>query len=157
MKKNGRIIGDVIPMITIAILFVVILMLVVFSAVSYQKAVEIQDGNNNARAILSYMITAVKANAANPVGTEERDGMPALVIEETATGYEQLIFESDGKVYEAYGEAGMRPDPEDALLIGETEQFSMNWLEEDLLEIYTDAGNSYIHVQNRIAAEEQNG
>ena len=51
----------------------------------------------------------------------------------------------------------MRPDPEDALLIGETEQFSMNWLEEDLLEIHTDAGNSYIHVQNRIAAEEQNG
>lgn len=150
MKKSGsRIIGDVIPMITMAILFVVILMLVVFSAVSYQRAVEIQDGNGNTRALLSYVITAVKANSANPVDTEERDGMPMLVIQETGTGYEQLIFHTGGKVYETYGETGMKPDPDDALMIGETELFEMNWLEEDLLEIRTDAGNSYVRVRSR--------
>ena len=150
MKKSGsRMIGEVIMMITMAILFVVILLLVVLSAVSYQRAVEIQDGNGNARAILSYVITAVKANSANPVNTEERDGLPVLVIEETGTGYEQQIFYSGGKVYEAYGETGMTPDPGDALLIGETELFEMNWLEDDLLEIRTDAGNSYVRVRSR--------
>ena len=146
-KAAGRIVGDVIPMVTTGILFVVILMLVVFSAISYQHAVEIQEGNNNARAILSYVITAVKANAANPVVTEERGGMPVLVIQEPSTGYEQMIFLSDGKVYETYQEAGTQPDPEDALLIGETDLFGMNWLQEDLLEISTDAGNSYVRVQ----------
>ena len=74
--------------------------------------------------------------------------MPALVIHETATGYEQVIFQADGKVYESYGQAGMEPDPEDALQVGETELFELNWLDEDLLEIRTDAGNSYIHVDS---------
>ena len=144
-KAAGRIVGDVIPMITIGILFVVILMLVVFSAVSYQRAVEIQEGNNNARAILSFVLSAAKANAANPVVTGERNGMPVLVIQETSTGYEQILFQADGKVYESYEEAGKQPDPEDALLIGETELFEMNWLQDGLLEVRTDAGNVYVH------------
>ena len=85
-KTAGRVLGDLIPTATVGTLFVVILMHVVFSAVSYRNAVEIQEHNNNVRAVLSYVITAVKANEANPVTMEERDGMPAVVIHETSTG-----------------------------------------------------------------------
>ena len=148
-KTAGRVLGDLIPTATVGTLIVVILMLVVFSAVSYRNAVEIQEHNNNARAVLSYVITAVKANEANPVTMEERDGMPAVVIHETSTGYEQVIFQADGKVYEAYGLAGLQPDPEDALLIGETDLFELEWAQADpdLLEVRTDAGNSYVRVR----------
>ena len=66
MKKySGKIFGDLISTITVAVLFFVILMLVVFSAVSYQRSVEISDANGNTRAVLSYIITAVKASEGN--------------------------------------------------------------------------------------------
>ena len=148
MKNNGKLIGDVIRTLTIAVLFAVILLLVVFSAASYQRAVEIQEGNNNTRALLSYVITAVKANEADKVTIEEREGIPMLVITNPSTGYEQQIYQADGTLYEAYGRSGMKPDPEEALKIGETSQFALSWLNDNLLQVRADAGNSYVHIQN---------
>lgn len=148
MKKNGKLFGDIVQTVTIAVLFLVILLLVVYSAVSYQRAVEIQEDNNNTRALLSYVITAVKANETGAVTIEERDGMPVLVITDTAIGYEQQIYQADGKVYEAYGKTGMHPDPSEALEIGESQLFELSWLKENLLQIRTDKGNSYVHIRN---------
>ena len=149
MKKSERSIGDLISVITIAILFLVILLLVVFSAVSYQRAVDIQNGNDNSRALLSYVVTAVRNGGTGRAALEERGGIPVLVLLDEDTGYEQQIFHTGGKVYEAYGKAGTQPDPEDALLIAETERFEMSWLREDLLEIRTDAGGSCVHIPGR--------
>ena len=44
---------------TIAVLFAVILLLVVFSAASYQGVTAARDGNDHRRAVLSYVTTAV--------------------------------------------------------------------------------------------------
>ena len=149
MKKNGKILGDLLPVITIAVLFVVILLLVVFSAVSYQGAVEHQDGSGNTRAVLSYVITAVKANETSQVSIEEEDGMNVLEIADPETGYAQQIFFRDGSVYESYAKTGTVPDPEDALEIGTAERFDMSWYTEDLLEIQTDLGSSFVHVRTQ--------
>ena len=147
-RKRENIFGDLVSTLTVTVLFFVILMLVVFSAVSYQRSVEIQDANGNARAVLSYVITAVKANEASRVTLEEQDGMQVLVIEDAAAGYGQQIFYKDGKVRENYGKSGMPVLTDDALEIGEAKQFSFVWKKENLLEIQSDAGTSYIHVRN---------
>ena len=148
MRKNLKTFGDLVSVILIAVLFLVILILVVFSAVSYQTAVEIQDANNNTRAVLSYVTTAVKGSAGSRVALEERDGLEMLVIEEGDTGYEQQIYFTGGQVLESYGKAGEAPVVEDALVVGEAERFDMQFRGEDLLEIVTDIGTSYVHIRS---------
>ena len=147
MKKNGKILGDLISTVTIAVLFLVILMLVVFSAVSYQRSVEKQDANNNTRAVLSYVITAVKASESGRVTVEDQDGIRVLTIEDPSTGYGQQIFHKDGKVQETYGRLGTSLRTDDALVIGEAGRFEMSWLQDNLLEIRTEAGTSCVHVR----------
>jgi hypothetical protein len=147
MGKRMKTFGDLLTVIVMAVLFLVILLLVVFSAVSYQKAVDIHDANNNTRAVLSYVITAVKANEAETVGISEKDGMQVLTLSDGETGYEQQIFFKDGKVLESYGKAGAPLDPEEALVIGEAKRFEIGYLTENLLEIKTDIGNSYVHIR----------
>ena len=147
MEKRMKTFGDLLTVIVMAVLFLVILLLVVFSAVSYQKAVDIHDANNNTRAVLSYVITAVKANEAESVNVSEQDGMQVLTLSDQETGYEQQIYFKDGKVLESYGRAGAPVDPEDALVIGEAKRFEIGYLTENLLEIRTDIGNSYVHIR----------
>lgn len=147
MEKRMKTFGDLLTVIVMAVLFLVILLLVVFSAVSYQKAVDIHDDNNNTRAVLSYVITAVKANEAESVEITERDGMPVLILSDGETGFEQQIYFNDGKVLESYGRVGAPLVPEDALVIGEAKRFEIGYLTENLLEIKTDIGNSYVHIR----------
>ena len=148
MKKySGKIFGDLISTITVAVLFFVILMLVVFSAVSYQRSVEISDANGNTRAVLSYIITAVKASEASRVSIENTDGMQFLVIEDASTGYGQQIFYKDGKVQESYGKIGEPVIVDDALVIGEAKMFELDMAAYNLLQVKTDLGSSYVHIR----------
>lgn len=143
MKK---IFGDIISTITVAVLFFAILMLVVFSAVSYQRSVKISDANGNTRAVLSYIITAVKADEASRVTIQDTDGMQVLVIENESTGYGQQIFYRDGKVQENYGRLGEPVAVDDALVIGEADLFRLDLKADNLLQITTDLGSSYVHL-----------
>lgn len=135
-------------MILITVLFMVILILVVFSAMTYQRSVDIQDANNNSRAVLSYVTTAVKANFGSRITLEERDGIRLLAIEEGDTGYEQQIFWSDGQVLENYAKTGTVPKSDNALVIGQAESFALSLEEDDLLKISTDIGTSYVHLRS---------
>ena len=147
--KQKKIFGDLISTVTMAVLFLVILILVVFSAMTYQRSVEISDQNGNARAVLSYVVTAVRANASGTVTVEDRDGRAALIIADEATGYEQRIFFRDGQVLETYGFTGSEIYEEDAMVIGEAERFEIGFLTDELLEIRTDMGNSCVRIRNR--------
>ena len=89
MQKNMKTLGDLISVAMMAVLCLVILILVVFSAVSYQGAVELRDANDNTRAVLSYVTTAVKGSGGSRVRIDSRGGVDILVIEEGDTGYEQ--------------------------------------------------------------------
>ena len=142
-KRKG--LGDLISVILITVLFLVILVLVVFSAVSYQRSVDIQDGNNNTRAVLSYVTTAVKSNAGSDIKLTQRDGMTVLSIEDD--GYEQQIFFKDGKVLETFTVPDVSPSDADALEVGEAGMFEMS-IEGELLTIRTDIGTSYVTIRS---------
>ncbi len=133
----------------IAVLFSVILLLIVFTAVTYRNTVAVQDENSNTRAVLSYVTTAVKDHFGSEVRIEERNGTDVLVIADGSSSYEQQIWHEDGHLLETYGKRGSVPDAEDAVVIGETETFEMEWLDDGLLGIRTDAGTSYVHVRKQ--------
>jgi hypothetical protein len=144
-KTAGRVLGDLIPTATVGTLFVVILMLVVFSAVSYQRSVSVNDMNNNTRAVLSYVTTAVKSNEGSEIRLENEGGVSVLSIADEESGYVQRIFGKDGKVLETYMVTGEAPVEADAIEIGQSELFEME-LNEGLLTIRTDFGTSYVRV-----------
>ena len=146
MKRKS--IGDYISVITITVLFIVILSLVVFAARGYQFAQDTQDTNGNTRAVLSYVVNAVRDSDAAEVAVEDRSGVECLVLENE--GYEQRIFFMDGTIYEEYVEPDHAPNPDDALEIGHAESFEFNLKDVGLLEISSDLGRSYVNtIRNR--------
>ena len=144
MERSGA--GGVLRSLTVAVLFLVILLLVVFSARAYQYAVDVQDKNDELRAVLSYVVTAVNADRASRVSVEERDGMRVLVIRDVEADTEQRIFFDEGAVREDYGLAGSLIDRKGASEIGSAKRFEIIMIKEDLIRIDTDLGSSYVHI-----------
>ena len=58
--RNTKSIGDILSALTIAVLFLVILLLVVFAARSYQHGADSQYENDTQRIVCAYIATAVK-------------------------------------------------------------------------------------------------
>ena len=79
MPERRKSIVDYISVITVTVLFMVILSLVVFAARGYQFAQETQDANGNTRAVLSYVINAVRDNEAADIVVEDRAGTECLM------------------------------------------------------------------------------
>ena len=147
MKTNRNLLGEILPVLTVAVLFGVILLLVVFGATGYHGATERKDANDNMRAVLTYTVTAVRGNTGT-VAVEERGGASLLKIADGETGYEQQIYKEGGAIYTAYVKAGTEPHPEDAVRIGETDRFEAGWQRDDLLFIRTDEGTSWVRVRS---------
>ena len=143
MMTGRRSTGDYIRVITITVLFIVILSLVVFAARGYQFAQETQDNNGNTRAVLSYVINVVRDNEAADISVEDRSGTECLVL--SNADYEQRIYMSEGTVYEEYSLPNAELRPDDALRIGNAEEFDFTLDDDGLLEIVTDLGTSYVN------------
>lgn len=143
--KRG--IGDILNILTISVLFLVILILVCFSAASYQHATEVQNRNNSSRALLSYVVSSVKSSSLNKI--EERDfgGAEGLAISMEDGRFERRIYMKDGKLLEEYAESKNDINPKDALVIGETRVFEIDRIADDVIEVRTDAGSSYVKVE----------
>ena len=141
-RKSG--IGDIISTLIIAVLFAVILLLVVFSASSYRNATSGQSENDNSRAVLSYITTAVRGSAAGPFTPREFEGNSGLSIADGETGYEQRFYLHDGKIMQEYGKTGAATDPDHALVIGEAGELAVDFVGDGVLEIRTDLGTSYV-------------
>ena len=146
-NKTTTSISDILSALTIAVLFLVILLLVVFTASSYQHGAAYQSANDNQRVVCAYVATSVKDNNGGAVTPMEFDGCPGLCIEDGTTGFAHKIFMKDGALLEEYSRTDMPVDPETATKIGETSRFDIQYIEDDLLEIKTDKGASYVHVQ----------
>ena len=147
MTDEKRGIGDILSTLTIAVLFIVILLLVVFSAVSYQHATDVQNENNNEKALLSYVTSCVEGNGLNKVEKKDFDGMPGLAISTQDSKFERRIYMSDGKLMEEYAEKTGEVHPGDALVIGETKVFEVSEADGGLISIKTDAGVSYVRLR----------
>ena len=149
MRTEKRVIGDIMPAALFAVLFGVILILVVFCAKGYGGITGVREANGETRTLLTYVNTTVKANETADVRIEDRGGKEVLCIEDPSTGYEQLLFLEDGKIFELYGPAGQDPDASRGFAIGASSLFELEMTEENLLSIRTDAGTAYVRISLR--------
>lgn len=150
-EREGSLLGFY--MIVIAAFFLVgFLLLVVFDARIYRNAVAAQEQNNQTRALLSYLAASVRSNDAGASILVRADGpedSDVLVIRDAA-GYAQRIYRYDSYLVEDYAAADAAYDPEDALSIGRTETFSIDYnMENGMLHIVTDEGEAVLHVYSR--------
>jgi hypothetical protein len=145
--KNTKTIGDILSALTIAVLFLVILLLVVFTARSYQHGVDSQYENDTRRIVCAYVATAVKDHDGGAVEPMDFDGHPGISIADGDTGFTHKIYLSDGQLLEEYSRTDMPVNPQTASKIGETSLFEIQYISDNLLEIKTDKGASYVNVR----------
>ena len=146
-SKSKKSIGEILSALTIAVLFLVILLLVVFAARSYQHGADSQYENDAQRIVCAYVATAVKDHNGDEVTPTEFDGYPGVSIEDGDPGFTHKIYLADGTLMEEYSKADAPVDPETANKIGETSLFEISYISDDLLEIKTDRGASYVNVR----------
>ena len=146
-NKGTKGIGDILSALTIAVLFLVILLLVVFTASSYQHGASYQTQNDTKRVLCSYVATSVKNNHGGEVSLIEEKGHSGICIEDGTTGFAHKIYLQGSDLLEEYSRTDAAIRPDSANKIGETSQFDINYISPDLLEIKTDKGVSYVHVQ----------
>ena len=60
MAEKNKGLGDILSTATIAVMFIVILLLVMFSASAYRSATEVQSENNSKRALLAYVTASIR-------------------------------------------------------------------------------------------------
>ena len=121
------------------------LLLVLFGTNIYRNIAGRQAGNNEQRAILSYLLTTTKMSEL-----EIREGNDAqygemLIVEDPGTGYANRIYIYDGYLVEDYGKTDGTLFPDSATQIGQTSSFEIQMLKEDLMKIRTDEGSVFIH------------
>lgn len=117
------------------------LLLVVFGAVSYSNMMRSEQANADFRRINAYLNTSLTADRCGTVRVDRdtRFG-DVLVAEDSDTGYAFRIYCRDGKLVEDYGESHGELIPEDALEIGDTSTFSVDFTEDGLMLVTTDMG-----------------
>ena len=145
--RTTKSIGDIRSALTIAVLFLVILLLVVFTARSYQHGVDSQYENDTQRIVCAYVATAVKDHDGGEVTPMDFDGYPGISIADGDTGFAHKIYLSDGQLLEEYSRTDMPVNPQTASKIGETSLFEIQYISDNLLEIKTDKGASYVNVR----------
>ena len=147
MEKKKRSTGEFLSTLTIAILFLVIILLVVFAAVSYRNGTEAKSANDNSRAVLSYVVTAVKDNQNARVGVKDFYGTEGLSIVDPKNGSERRIFAKDGKLMEEYALEGSTISSSDAQVIGDVNLFEISRIGKGILKIRTDRGTTYVRIK----------
>ncbi len=143
---KSKSIGDILSALTIAVLFIVILLLVVFTARAYQHSADSQYENDTQRVVCAYVATAVKDHEDGAIEPVDFGGCPGISIEDGNTGFAHKIYMKDGVLLEEYSRADTNINPDTATQIGETSQFDISYITDDLLEIKTDKGASYVNV-----------
>ena len=146
MSEGKRISSEIMSMIIMGVLFLTMLMFVVFSASAYRSSVQVQKYNNDLRAALGYVATAVKGNTTDDIALQEINGVNTLVITDHVSGLEQRIYFKDGQIYENYGALGYEFRDDAATVIGNAEVFEMSIDADDLLRLHTDFGDSYVSI-----------
>ncbi len=114
---------------------------VIFGARVYGDIAAGQAGNNEKRALLSYLSTCVRMNdTAGAVSVGQAQGEPVLVIADGHSGYALRIYLYGDSLVEDYGELDGELYPDMAQVIGKTEEFSIENLGNDVYAVVTDAG-----------------
>lgn len=140
MKRDGSWSG-IFAMAVAGIFLAGFFLVVIFGAQTYRDIVNRQTGNNEARALLSYISTCVRMNdGENAVSVSEVDGEPVLVIADGSGDYALRIYRHGDSLVEDYGEREGALYPDMAQVIGKTEEFRVEDLGHNAYAVVTDAG-----------------
>lgn len=124
------------------------LMLVTLGAKTYCDTVDRQTVNNSDRA-LRYAATCIRANdSGNAVRIEQNNGTVLSVLD-ADTGYALRIYLYQGNLVEEYSEPDAALNPEQAQVIGETQTFEVQQMQEGLYAVSTDAGRILVHTRSK--------
>lgn len=131
----------------VACLFLAVFFLtVVFGAQTYRKIVAGQTGNNETRALLSYLTTCLKSNdTEGAVRIYEEEGRLVLSIADGGSGYGLRLYRYEGSLLEDYGKLESALNPSAAQVIGETEVFLAEEVDEHTYAVTTDEGRVVFH------------
>ncbi|MBR3275474.1 MAG: DUF4860 domain-containing protein [Eubacterium sp.] len=125
------------------------LLLVILGAKSFKNASGLQNGNNGTRVLLSYLSTTLRGyDAEGAVTVREEAGGQVLEIAEGNTGYSLKLYTHEGKLMEEFTRAGRPLNPEEAEVIGETAEFSVEQPDPGVLLLKTDAGTVLVHLRS---------
>lgn len=140
MRRSGGLAG-IYTMAVAGVFLAGFFLTVVFGAQTYREIAEGQSRNNEARALLSYISTCVRMNdTPGAVRVFRQEGEPVLVIADGQSGYAIRIYRYGDSLVEDYGEADGALYPDMAQVIGETEEFRIEELENGAYAVVTDAG-----------------
>lgn len=149
MKQNGGLSGFY-TMAIAGVFLAVFFLTVVFGARVYGDIAEGQSGNNEKRALLSYISTCVKMNdTPGAVSIAQAQGEPMLVIADGQSGYALRIYRCGDSLVEDYGEADGELYPDMAQVIGKTEKFEIEELGDEVYAVVTDAGRVVFGLRSR--------
>ena len=136
---------------TAALFLAGFLLLVILGAQTYRNTTGGQSGNAQTRALLAYVASVVRANdAAGAVYPAENPGPEetAVLVVEDGSGYASRIYRYQGYLVEDYAETSAPYDPENAMKIGETGRFGLEYHpEEAVLLVETDQGTARLHLR----------
>lgn len=140
MRRSGGLSG-IYTMAVAGVFLAGFFLTVVFGAQTYREIAEGQSRNNESRALLSYISTCVRMNdTPGAVRVSREEGEPVLVIADGQSGYAIRIYRYGDSLVEDYGEADGALYPDMAQVIGETEEFRIEELENGAYAVVTDAG-----------------
>ena len=124
-------------------------LLVVFGAQSYRNTVLGQSGNNDTRALLSYLATAVRAgDERGSVRVVHSAAGTELCLDDGDTGFTRRIYLSDGVLVEEYARIEAARGETEAYPIGPTSRFDVETPDGGTLRIFTDAGETLVHLRS---------
>lgn len=125
------------------------LLLVVFGAQCFRNTVAVQNDNMQTRAVLSYLATCARSNdTAGSITVFNSENGQVLCVADGDTGYALRIYLRDGKLVEDYGKADAALSPEEAAVIGDTETFRLQELENGLFAADTDEGRVLLRARS---------
>lgn len=153
MKRNGGLSG-IYTMAVAGIFLAGFFLMVIFGAQTYRNIVAEQTGNNQERALLSYISTCVRMNdTEGAVSVAEEAGEPVLVIRDGESGYALRIYRHGDCLVEDYGQVDGDLSPDMAQVIGETREFRVEELGNDTYAVITDAGRVLFGLRSKTEKE----
>lgn len=152
MKRNSSSTTGFFTMGVACLFLAVFFLTVIFGAQTYRNIVQGQTQNNRTRTLLSYFSTCMRNHdTAGAIRLYEEDGMTVLAIADGDSGYGLRLYQYEGCLVEDYGQLEAALYPAAAQVIGETESFWVEKVDENTYTITTDEGK--VLLRARSAAE----
>ncbi len=153
MKRNGSSPIGFYTMGVACLFLAVFFLTVIFGARTYRDIVREQTQNNRTRTSLSYFSTCMRNHdTAGAVRIYEEDGTTVLAIADEDSGYGLRLYQYEGCIVEDYGQLDAALNPKGAQVIGETDFFLVEEVDENTYTVTTDEGKVLLRARSAAKA-----